>query len=78
MILAPLALVAVAVVAAALMTTACWVAENGFLWHLVPDFSLAAPVAAPAVDLPAGPYYCEATRRWRDPVTKKFVARPAR
>lgn len=70
--LAPLALVAAAVAAAALMTAVCWLAENGFPTHLLPDFSRGAPLA----DLPAGPYFCGATRRWRDPVTKKFVARP--
>lgn len=35
----------------------------------------AAP-AAPAAPAPGGPIFCPATRRWRDPVTRRFVKAP--
>ena len=71
------AIVLAAVVAAALMTGLSWVAENGFPTYLLPEIRLVR-AGTPAV-LPAAPtaYLCPKTNRWRDAVTKKFVARPA-
>jgi hypothetical protein len=36
----------------------------------------AAPEPAPSVSLALLPVYCEATSRWRDPVTRRFVRAP--
>ncbi|TXM94098.1 hypothetical protein [Methylobacterium sp. WL116] len=55
---------------------ASYAAENGLPFDLptlaLPRFALPS-FAAPT---PPGPTWCEATRRWRDPVTRAFVKAP--
>lgn len=55
---------------------ASYAAEHGLPFDLpvlaLPRFAL-APAAAPQ---PPAPTWCEATRRWRDPVTRSFVKAP--
>lgn len=55
---------------------ASYAAENGLPFDL-PALSLPRlALAAAAAPKPSAPTWCEATRRWRDPVTRAFVKAP--
>lgn len=55
---------------------ASYAAENGlpFDWPTLPRLAL-VPARAPQ---PPAPIWCEATHRWRHPVTRAFVKAPTR
>lgn len=68
--------------ASAFLITACVFA---LACALDPEFARALLGTAPArtvtpipVHIETGPVYCERSRRWRDPVTCRFVKSPVR